>query len=88
MFGGRSVLQWLALASPKDCGKSRWEGVWPHLDPMDSVCLRIASMEWNVLGKYGPHGELFFFLTRKEPATEQVGETFSTSFNADIRGFS
>ena len=38
------------------------EGVWPYLDPMDSVCSRTASMEWNVLGKYGPHGELFFFL--------------------------
>ena len=28
--------------------------------PMDSVCLRTASVEWNVPGKYGPHGELFF----------------------------
>ena len=39
-----------------------WEGVWPYLDPMDRVCLRTASVEWNVPGKYGPHGELFFFL--------------------------
>ena len=23
-------------------------------------------------GKYGPHGELFFFLIQKEPATEQA----------------
>ena len=23
---------------------------------------------WNVLKKYGPHGELFFFLTKKEPS--------------------
>ena len=22
---------------------------------------------WNVPGKYGPHGELFFFLIQKEP---------------------
>ena len=28
---------------------------------------------------------LFFFLIQKEPATEQVGETFSLFFNADIR---
>ena len=49
-------------------GKPIWEGVWPCLDPMDSVCLRTASVEWNVPGKYGPHGELFFFLI-KEPAT-------------------
>ena len=29
-----------------------WEGVWPYLDPMDSVCLRSASVEWYVPGKY------------------------------------
>ena len=23
------------------------EGGWPYLDPMDSVCLRTASMEWT-----------------------------------------
>ena len=43
--------------------------------------LRTASMEWNVLGKYGPHGEFFFFLIQKE----LVGETRSSFFNADIR---
>ena len=53
--------------------------------PMDSVCLRTASVEWNVPGKYGPHGELFFFLIQKEPALALVGETFSPFFNADIR---
>ena len=64
-----------------------WEGVWPYLDPMDSVCLRTASVEWNVPGKYGPHGELFFFLIEKEPATVPGSETFSPFFNADIRAF-
>ena len=64
--------------------KPIWEGVWPYLDPMDRVCLRTASMEWNVPGKYGPHGELFFFLMQKEPALAQVDEPFS-SFKADIR---
>ena len=40
--------------------KPIWEGVWPYLDPMDCVCVHAtASMEWNVPGKYGPHGELF-----------------------------
>ena len=57
----------------------------PHLDPMDSVCLRTASMERNVPGKYGPHGELFFFLIQKERGTELVCESFSPFFNADIR---
>ena len=55
------------------------------LDPMESVCLRTASMEWNVPGKYGPHGELFFILIQKELATVPVSETFSPFFNADIR---
>ena len=65
--------------------KPIWEGVWPYLDPMENVCLRTASKDWNVPGKYEPHGELFFFLIQKEPATEPFGETFSPFFNADIR---
>ena len=44
-----------------------WEGVWLCLDPWDVVRLRTSSSSWNVLGKYGPHSELFFFLIRKEP---------------------
>ena len=58
---GGSVLQWPVLAFSKVCGKKKpiWEGVWPFLDPWDSVCLRTTSVEWNVPGKYGPHGELF-----------------------------
>ena len=37
-------------------------------------------------GKYGPHGELFFFfLIQKEPALPPIGETLSSFFNADIR---
>ena len=39
--------------------KPIWTGIWPHLDPMDSVCSRTASVECNVPGKYGPHGEPF-----------------------------
>ena len=70
--------------------RSLWEKpiqecVWPHLDPMDSVCLRTASMEWNVPGKYGPHGELFFFLIQKQPAIAPNSETFSPFTNPDIR---
>ena len=36
-------------------------------------------------GKCGPHGELFFFLSQKEPATMPGRETCSPFFNADIR---
>ena len=61
--------------------KPTWEGVWLHLDPMDSVCLRTASTEWNVLGKYGPHGELFFFLIQKEQPIAPNNETFSLFIN-------
>ena len=50
------------------CEQPIWEGLWTHLDPMDSVCLRTASMEWNVPGKAGPHGELFL------PDTEGIGD--------------
>ena len=65
--------------------KPIWEGVRPYLEAMDSVCLRTASMEWNLPGKYGPHGELFFFLIQEEPATVPISETFSPFFNADFR---
>ena len=64
---------------------SKFVGVWPYLDPMDGVCLRTASMEWNVPGKFGPHGELFLFLIQKELATVAGSENFSPFFNADIR---
>ena len=45
-----------------------WEKVlWPFLDAWDSVRLRTTSTQWNVPRRYGPHGELFFFLQEKEP---------------------
>ena len=77
--GGR----WLP---PKFVGKKTdLGGVRPHLDPMDSVCLCTASMGWNVRGKYGPQGELFFFLIQKEPAIVPDSETFSPFISSDIR---
>ena len=36
-------------------------------------------------GKYGPHGELFFFLIQWEPATVPDGETFSPFISSVIR---
>ena len=61
------------------------EGVWPYLDPWESLFLRTPSVEWNVPRKYGPHGELFFFLIKMEPATMPGSETFSSFFTADMR---
>ena len=73
------------MASSKVCERSRFCERLAHLDPMDSVCLRTASMERNVPGMHGPHGELFFLMIQKEPATMLDGETFSLFFNAGIR---
>ena len=36
-------------------------------------------------GKYGPHGEPFFFLIQKESAIAPNSETFSPFINPDIR---
>ena len=58
--------------------KPIWEGVWPCLGPMDSVCLRAGSMAWNVPGKHGPHGELFFFLIQKKQAIVPNSEAFNS----------
>ena len=65
-------------------GVGFFQSLWPYLDPMDSVCLRTASTEWNVPGEYGPHGELFFFLIQNEPAMVSGSQNFSPFFNADI----
>ena len=43
------------------------EFLWPFLDAWDIVRLRATSSQWNVPGRYGPHGELFFLLWKKEP---------------------
>ena len=45
-----------------------WEVVfWPFLETWDSVRLRTTSTQWNVSRRYGPYGELFFFLLEREP---------------------
>ena len=51
----------------KGVGQAFVEKCLPYLDPCDGVRLRTASTHWNVPGKYGPHGELFFFLLKQEP---------------------
>ena len=53
------------------------------MEPMDSVCLRTASMESNEPGNYGPHGELFGNLNQKEPAMVPDRETFSPFINSE-----
>ena len=58
--------------------KPIWEGVWPHLDAMDTVCLRTVPTEWNVPEKYGPHGAPLFFLIQKKPAIVPNIEVFNS----------
>ena len=41
----------------------RFVPIWPT---WDSVRLRTASTLWDVPGKCGPYGELFFFLTKEQ----------------------
>ena len=55
-------------------GKDRFgKAFWSYLDPWDSVRLPTASTYWNVSGKCGPHGELFFFLIKKEQVVASKG---------------
>ena len=45
-----------------------WEEVlWPFLDAGDSVLRRTTCTQWNVPRRYGPYGELLFFLLEHEP---------------------
>ena len=61
-----------------------WEEVlWPLLDAWVTLHLRTTSLKWNVPGRYGPHGELFFFHLEKEPLVR--GELFRIG-HAVLRG--
>ena len=37
------------------------------MEAWDSARLPTTSTQWNVPGRYGPYGKLFFFLLEKEP---------------------
>ena len=76
---------WLVLASSKVCGKSRSGRACGPTWFQWTVSLRTASTEWNVPGKYRPHGELFFFLIQKETAIVPNSEAVCPFFHADIR---
>ena len=57
------------------------------MDAWDSVRLRTASTQWNIAGKYGPHGELLFFLIQKafvsdsEAFNSFIGDGFRVELN-------
>ena len=68
---------------PKMWDKPGWEGVSPYLDPWDSVRLCTASTLWIVPKKYGPHGELFFFLLTKEPMVVSESVEFGPCVSAE-----
>ena len=69
---GGSVLQWLAPASSKVCGKDRSGRAFGPAWIQWTVCV------YALPGKYGPHGELFFFLIQKAPTAMTGSETFSS----------
>ena len=64
--------------------KPIWEGVWPNLDPLDSVCSRTGDHGVECAREVWPASRaLFFSLIQKEPATVPGCET--PFVNADIR---
>ena len=65
---------------PKFVGEADLEGHLARLWIRWIVCVH-AQHPW----KYGPHGELFFSLILKEPASMPGSETVSPFLNADIR---
>ena len=59
------------------------EGMWPFLDAWDVVFLRTAASVWNVAKKYGPYGELFFFLIKNEPVFDREAVDFGSCVPAE-----
>ena len=50
-----------------------WEALWPFMSACDILQMRVTSKEVNDTKKYGPCGELFFFLMRRETFPKQFG---------------
>ena len=42
-----------------------WKRMWPFLDTWDVVGRRTTASSWNIPSKYGPHGELIFFMKKQ-----------------------
>ena len=70
---------------PELWSKPLWAKVWPFLDAWDSVRLRTASTQWSILGKYGPLGELFFFLIQKKSVSVPDSEAFNSFIGDGFR---
>ena len=74
----RPEFLWWKRLLPTSVGKADQGGRLASTWIQWIVCVYAQqSVEWNEPGKYGPNGELFFFLIQKEPATEPDSETFS-----------
>ena len=59
---------------PKFVGKADLGGRLPHRVQWIVCVYAQHPWEWNVSGKYWPHGELFFFLIQEEPEMVPGGE--------------
>ena len=57
--------------------KPIWEGVWPYMDAVDAVFAHSVN-EWNVPGKYEPHGVLLVFVIQKKPSCVPNSEAFNS----------
>ena len=54
------------------------------LGPVGTVCTcGTASSCWNVPGKSGPHGKLFFFLFKKEPVVASDDGSYNSFVTAE-----
>ena len=59
-----------------------WEEFLIFLDHHDVLRLRTSANKCNVASKYGPCGEVFFFLMEKEPNKKKSG--ISSARNLDF----
>ena len=69
--------------APELWRKPFWEKVQLFLGAWDCVRLRTTSSQWNVPGRYGPYGELFFFFFKKEPRVLSELGRFGPSISAE-----
>ena len=77
-----SEIQWPAAgrASCKKYGEGPFGKVFGLTWTRGTACACVTSTLCNVPGKYGPHGELLFFLVKKEPVAFSYEVPFKPVF--------
>ena len=59
---------------------SVWLVIWAFVDSKDALGMRTTNNTWNVAGKYGAYGELFFFFRMKKEPNVEFGYSLDTPF--------